>query len=470
MPCFLRFSGGINMDCPYCGSEIRIVPEQVDTDGRGLPIYHRRAYCDACGYQVDLDKDSGNGLEEPKEEKTEKAKVKYQFHKNDDSNEHNQAITNDDKNNSFEKTGNRRPQTVKAVYQFHTSDKKATNQNQNKKSPRRKISVRSIIAVVLSFFVLPSVFGIALAIYDLVKGKNDGKQHALSYVAIAIGVITLFLAFSPDNNETPYTGTETVETQTATTEEKKTETQDTEETSTTEETQDTEKTPTTEGTEPVEKDASNTEEESSESEKVSEQSPDAPIVEVLGEEYYNYVKAVLTDEIGFSDVRFVARQGESNNFEFACDGMTLMVTAYADEGDEYLRIFQPNTDNVFYEDGQLLMSKADLDEDTEESDDNTIYAEDVATYQIIAEEIVRSCMKNPSKAKFPSALSDEWGYGKKGDLIAVQSYVDGTNSFGASMRNKFLVEFYIIDKDTFSYEVQYIRIGNDEQGEFIDIS
>lgn len=104
------------------------------------------------------------------------------------------------------------------------------------------------------------------------------------------------------------------------------------------------------------------------------------------------------------------------------------------------------------------------------TDDKTIYAEDTVTYQIIAEEIISSRMKDPSSAKFPSAVSDDWSYGRKGDLIAVQSYVDGINSFGALVRSKFIVEFYIMDKDTFSYEIQYIRIGNDEQGEFIDIS
>ena len=446
------------MDCPYCGSEVRIVPEQVDSDERGLPIYHRKVYCDACGYQADLDMNDGNDLEKNKEKRVKKTRVKYQFHKDDNSKDYNQATTNNKESNSSEKTNNSRPKTVKTVYQFHPENKKEINQDLNVKTPRKKISVQSIIALVLSFFVLPAVFGIALAIYDLIKGKNDGKQHTLSYVAIVIGVITLFLAFSPDNtNYSSYSETEAVESQTTVTE-KNTDEQSTEEKQATVE------------TETVEENASNTDEDSNELVEAPEQSPEAPIIEALGEEYYNYVKSVLTDEIGFSDVRFVSRQGENNNFEFECDGTAIMVTAYSDEGDEYLRIFQPNTDNVFYEDGELLMTKDDLDEDSEEAEDNTIYAEDVATYQIIAEEIVRSCMKNPSKAKFPSTLSDDWGYGKKGNLIAVRSYVDGTNSFGATVRSNFLVEFYIIDKDTFSYEIQYIRIGNDENGEFIDVS
>ena len=54
------------MNCPYCGSEIRIVPEQVTEDEKGIPVFHRKAYCDACGYKADLDEKAENTSEEPK--------------------------------------------------------------------------------------------------------------------------------------------------------------------------------------------------------------------------------------------------------------------------------------------------------------------------------------------------------------------------------------------------------------------
>lgn len=194
--------------------------------------------------------------------------------------------------------------------------------------------------------------------------------------------------------------------------------------------------------------------------------------EALGEDLSARVKSILSDEIGFTEVKFIERQGNNDNYSFTCDGHSIIVTAFSDEEGEYIRIFEPHTDNVFYEDGQLLMTRDDLESDNEEAnaDDNIIYAEDTVTYQIIAEEIISSRMKDPTSAKFPSAVSDDWSYGKKGDLIAVQSYVDGINSFGALVRSKFIVEFYIKDKETFSYEIQYIRIDNEEQGEFIDVS
>ena len=43
------------MNCPICNRPLRIVPEQVGVDGKGLPIYHRIAYCDYCKKRGDLD-------------------------------------------------------------------------------------------------------------------------------------------------------------------------------------------------------------------------------------------------------------------------------------------------------------------------------------------------------------------------------------------------------------------------------
>ena len=43
------------MNCYKCGKEMRVVPEQVATDEKGLPIYHRIGYCDACQSKFDID-------------------------------------------------------------------------------------------------------------------------------------------------------------------------------------------------------------------------------------------------------------------------------------------------------------------------------------------------------------------------------------------------------------------------------
>ena len=184
------------MNCPYCGSEIRIVPEQVAEDEKGIPVYHRKAYCDACGYKADLDEKAENTSEEPKTEAVKKAKAKYQFHKSDNN-------TNDKPNqtNPVEKDGNlpegsqsTRPKTVKTVYQFHTADRNGNTQNTNRQSQNQKNSGLSIAALILSLFGLTCIFGIIAAIVDLINGKKgDGKKHTLSYIAIVLGIISLIV-------------------------------------------------------------------------------------------------------------------------------------------------------------------------------------------------------------------------------------------------------------------------------------
>lgn len=43
------------MNCYKCGKEMRVVPEQVATDEKGLPVYHRIGYCDSCMSKFDID-------------------------------------------------------------------------------------------------------------------------------------------------------------------------------------------------------------------------------------------------------------------------------------------------------------------------------------------------------------------------------------------------------------------------------
>ena len=184
------------MNCPYCGSEIRIVPEQVTEDEKGIPVFHRKAYCDACGYKADLDEKAESTSEEPKEEAVKKVKAKYQFHKSDNN-------TNDkpNKTNPGEKDGklqeesqSTRPKTVKTVYQFHTADRNGNAQNIDKQNQNKKTSGLSIAALILSLFGLTCIFGIIAAIVDLINGKKgDGKKHTLSYIAIVLGIISLIV-------------------------------------------------------------------------------------------------------------------------------------------------------------------------------------------------------------------------------------------------------------------------------------
>lgn len=60
--------------------------------------------------------------------------------------------------------------------------------------------------------------------------------------------------------------------------------------------------------------------------------------------------------------------------------------------------------------------------------------EEQSTYQILTQDSVESILKSPKSADFPWA---DWSYGKNRFYIAVQSYVDAENSFGAEIRSNF---------------------------------
>lgn len=59
--------------------------------------------------------------------------------------------------------------------------------------------------------------------------------------------------------------------------------------------------------------------------------------------------------------------------------------------------------------------------------------------QIRCQNAIKSILKAPSTAKFPSIT--EWYFAKDREKIVVQSYVDAQNSFGAEIRSEFQVTF-----------------------------
>jgi len=71
--------------------------------------------------------------------------------------------------------------------------------------------------------------------------------------------------------------------------------------------------------------------------------------------------------------------------------------------------------------------------------DDTITRSEADNYRRNIELRVKNILKAPSTAKFPGL--DEWRFSKKNGIVTVQSYVDSQNSFGAMLRNKFIVEF-----------------------------
>lgn len=164
---------------------------------------------------------------------------------------------------------------------------------------------------------------------------------------------------------------------------------------------------------------------------------------------------IYKEEIGFDTVEFDKKMEGTENYYIWANNYHTVITAT----DGYYRAFAPGTSYVFYEDGNVLLTADDFV-------DSLISSEDMIYYYDIAKEIVETCLKSPSTADFPS--KSEITYQKKGNLVAIQGYVDAVNSFNAEIRSDFLVQFYVYDLKNFSYETTYIQIDEETTGEFIE--
>lgn len=173
---------------------------------------------------------------------------------------------------------------------------------------------------------------------------------------------------------------------------------------------------------------------------------------------------LIVNQIGFSGVRYKGKNSMGNdNYDFVSDSFSFTLTA----SDDVYRIFQPGGGATFYSDGAVKHKVSDY-----VNTSSSIDQYDAIYYMQIAEEIVKGNLKDPRSAKFPSIVtnSSEIGMQKKGDIVGVQSYVDATNSFGAKVRTKWLVEFEVVDLSKYSYKTVYIKIGDSTAGEYVDLN
>ena len=181
--------------------------------------------------------------------------------------------------------------------------------------------------------------------------------------------------------------------------------------------------------------------------------------EYLDDDSVNDIMNILTNEIGFSEseLKFDRKLDGAEIYSVYLDGENYMMVALDGE----YRIW--NNAKVLYEDGVCKMSKQDID-------DREITLTERSVYWSFAKEIIESCLKNASSAKFPSlTFSDDIAMKKNKDLVVVQSYVTATNSFGANIQEKFTVEFQVLDMDNYTYNPVYINFEGKTSGTFIDI-
>lgn len=183
----------------------------------------------------------------------------------------------------------------------------------------------------------------------------------------------------------------------------------------------------------------------------------------LGDNVGQQAYDILVNQIGFTNVEYVKNTEGTGNYIMTSSECDFILTAFPD--DKVYRVFQPNGGSVFYEDDALKMT-------VEELKNRTINHNDRSAYYIIAKTIVENGLKSPRSAKFPSIVTrpEEIAMSKNGDIIAVQSYVDAENSFGAIIRSKWTVQFEVIDISTYSYNPLYVNVdGETLYGKWVDI-
>lgn len=137
------------MICKQCNNELRIVPEEVGVDAKGMPIYHRFGYCDTCMQKIDLDE-----------------------------------TTNSNVINSVSSTTTPNPTSTK-----------------------KKQSTLSVLAAIFAFFTCTCFIGLILGIIDIAM-NDKSKKHTGSWFAviftgiiIMIGGIGLFSSSSDDSDD-----------------------------------------------------------------------------------------------------------------------------------------------------------------------------------------------------------------------------------------------------------------------------
>lgn len=100
------------------------------------------------------------------------------------------------------------------------------------------------------------------------------------------------------------------------------------------------------------------------------------------------------------------------------------------------------------------LAPTETPEPTETKDPNRLEVSEQAAFISVTKEIVLKALKAPSSAKFPNLLleGDQWRIGKKGDVVTVVSWVDAQNSFGAMLRNDFILQYSYSTKDLLYFQ------------------
>lgn len=211
---------------------------------------------------------------------------------------------------------------------------------------------------------------------------------------------------------------------------------------------------------------SETDEQTIEQEAENEISEDeklmADLSEILNQDVADKLCDILLNQIGFVNVEYLGKNAVGTmNYDFTSERYNFTVTV----SDDVYRVFQSSGGFVFYEDGQVKNTISDVES-------KIIDRNDRSAYYFMAQRIVEAGLKNPGSADFPSIVTrpEEIAMSKKDDVVAVQSWVEAKNSFDAKVRSQWIVEFRVIDLDTYSYEPIYLSVDGEVLfGEYLNL-
>ena len=181
--------------------------------------------------------------------------------------------------------------------------------------------------------------------------------------------------------------------------------------------------------------------------------------EYLSEQVSTKLYSIITSDLGFSEVKFIGKDDVGDSvWTVNCDD----ISAHAVASDDVYRIW--SGDYTFYDEGAVVTTKQQMNSTRISSDEQS-------KYYFMAQEIVTQYLKTPSSADFPSITfsPQDISMEKKDDIVAVQSYVDATNSVGGQVRNQWTVEFRVTDLDNLFYEVLYVNIDGETSGTYIEL-
>lgn len=93
---------------------------------------------------------------------------------------------------------------------------------------------------------------------------------------------------------------------------------------------------------------------------------------------------------------------------------------------------------------------------------NTLSITESIKIKDYCKDIINSVLKSPASAEYPGSTFNplkDWDMVKNNNLVTVRSYVDAQNSFGAMLRNNFIIQVQM--QDDGSGKATYVQLGDE---------